>query len=82
MRDCIFTIIVLILQIFGSIFILKIAFQLKKFYLDYIRYRFLGFRSSKIDKCHKILITGSTSGVGWKLAELLSNLGKNIICHG
>lgn len=42
----------------------------------------MGKKFTRINLCEWILVTGATSGIGWKLVEHLVDLKKGVICLG
>ena len=70
------------ITVIGLIGFIKILKGLKKIFFNYILKK-LGFKNKNALKDIKwVLITGATSGLGWKLMELLVRENVGVICLG
>lgn len=64
-----FIMLLLTIKFVGLIFLLDIILKMRDFYLHYIKKKFMKEINTDILKCKWVLVTGCTSGIGWKLVE-------------
>lgn len=61
--------LLLAIKFVGLMSLLDIILKIKDFYLHYIKKKIMKEVNTDILKCKWVLVTGCTSGIGWKLVE-------------
>lgn len=64
--------IVFLIKLVGVYVLWNILIKIRHFYVHYFQKKFLNKMNRDILKCNWVLVTGCTSGIGWKLVEHLS----------
>lgn len=69
-------------KFFGLYFLYTLLLRLRSFYKNFVEKKFLGKKFNEVLDCKWALVTGCTSGIGWKLVEILADLKIGVVCLG